>query len=307
MLVDAKRKQYTAGKLKKPKAITGNIKWIALEDKYFFAALVPSGPMASADLWSNKEVPAVSLSGRPGVQSFYVYVGPKSRYELMALDKGLEHIVDFGFFSIIAIPIFWLLKELFALTGNYGWSIILLTIVIRVPFLPLVSKSQRSMKKMQMVQPMVVEIKAKHKKNAEKMNQEVMALYKKYKVNPLGGCLPLLLQLPVFFALYKVLLAAIELRSAPWIFWIADLSQKDQFYVLPIVMGATMLLQQRMTPTSGDPKQQKIMQLMPIVFTFMFLWFPAGLVLYWLINNLLAIGQQYFINKNMATKSIEDF
>jgi len=306
VLVDAKRKEYTAGKLKKPKAVTGNLKWIALEDKYFFSALVPKGPMASADLWSYQDVPAISLSGRPGEQSFSVYVGPKRRYELMALDIGLESIVDFGFFSVIAIPIFWLLKELFAITGNYGWAIILLTIIIRVPFLPLVSKSQRSMKKMQMVQPKVLEIKAKYKKNPEQMNKEVMALYKKYKVNPLGGCLPLLLQLPVFFALYKVLLAAIELRSAPWIFWIADLSQKDPFYVLPLVMGATMFLQQKMTPTAGDPKQQKIMQLMPVIFTVMFLWFPSGLVLYWLINNLLAITQQYFINKSMATKSIEE-
>ncbi len=306
VLVDAKRKQYTAGKLKKPKSLTGNIKWIALEDKYFFAALVPAGPMASADLWSNKEVPAVSLSGRPGEQSFYVYVGPKSRYELMALDRGLEHIVDFGFFSMIAIPIFWLLKELFAITGNYGWAIILLTLIIRIPFLPLVSKSQRSMKKMQMVQPKVKDIRDKYKKNPEKMNSEVMALYKKYKVNPLGGCLPLLLQLPVFFALYKVLLAAIELRSAPWIFWITDLSMKDPYYVLPLVMGASMFFQMKMTPTAGDPKQQKIMQLMPVIFTVMFLWFPSGLVLYWLINNMLAITQQYFINKSMSNQSLEE-
>ncbi|MCK4910433.1 MAG: membrane protein insertase YidC [Thermodesulfovibrionales bacterium] len=306
VLVDAKRKQYTAGKLKKPKAVTGNIKWIALEDKYFFAALVPAGPMASADLWSYKDVPAVSLSGRPGEQSFYVYVGPKRRYELMDLDKGLEAIVDFGFFSMIAIPIFWLLKELFAITGNYGWSIILLTLIIRIPFLPLVSKSQRSMKKMQMVQPKVKDIRDKYKKNPEKMNAEVMALYKKYKVNPLGGCLPLLLQLPVFFALYKVLLAAIELRSAPWVFWIVDLSIKDPYYVLPLVMGVSMFFQMKMTPSAGDPKQQKIMQLMPVIFTFMFLWFPSGLVLYWLVNNMLAIGQQYYINKSMKDQSLEE-
>ena len=153
------------------------------------------------------------------------------------------------------------------------------------------------MKKMQSVQPLVLEIKNKHKNNPERMNQEVMGLYKKHKVNPLGGCLPLLLQLPVFFALYKVLLIAIELRGAAWLFWITDLSVKDPFYVLPVIMGGTMFLQQKMTPTAGDPKQQKILQWMPVIFTFMFLSFPSGLVLYWLINNLLAIGQQYFINK----------
>ena len=297
LLMDSDRDSFTPRKLKEPKVFTGNLKWIALEGKYFFSALVPREPMARADVWKQQDQPTIAFTGRPGEQSFLVYAGPKRRYELMELGVGLEHIVDFGFFSIIAVPIFWLLKQFYALTGNYGWAIIFLTIVIRVPFIPLVGKGQRSMKKMQSVQPLVLEIKNKYKNNPERMNQEVMGLYKKHKVNPLGGCLPLLLQLPVFFALYKVLLIAIELRGAAWLFWITDLSVKDPFYVLPVIMGGTMFLQQKMTPTAGDPKQQKILQWMPVIFTFMFLSFPSGLVLYWLINNLLAIGQQYFINK----------
>jgi len=279
LLVDSDRDEYTARKLKKPKSATGNLKWIALEDKYFFAAMVPDGPMARADVWRYQDSPAISFTARPGEQSFAVYAGPKQRYELMELGIGLEHIVDFGFFSVVAVPIFWLLKQMYAFTGNYGWAIILMTIIIRVPFLPLVQKGQKSMKKMQTVAPKVAEIKKKHKSNPEQMNKEVMALYKKYKVNPLGGCLPLLLQLPVFLALYQVLLKTIELRGAPWLFWVTDLSLKDPFYVLPIIMGGTMYLQQKLTPTAMDPKQAKLMQMLPIVFTFMFLWFPSGLVL----------------------------
>jgi YidC/Oxa1 family membrane protein insertase len=297
LLMDSDREEFKPRNLKEPKVFTGNLKWMAIEGKYFFSALVPRGPMAQADVWRYQDSSAISFTGRPGEQSFLVYAGPKQRYELMELGEGLEHIVDFGFFSVIAVPIFWLLKHLYGLVGNYGWSIVFLTIIIRIPFIPLVGKSQRSMKKMQQVQPKVMELKAKYKKNPEKLNQEVMALYKKYKVNPLGGCLPLLLQIPVFFALYKVLLIAIELRSAPWMFWITDLSQKDPYYVLPIIMGASMFLQQKLTPTAGDPKQQKIMQFMPVFFTFLFLSFPSGLVLYWMVNNFLSIVQQVMINR----------
>jgi YidC/Oxa1 family membrane protein insertase len=305
VLIEADRKEFTPRKLKEAKSFTGNFKWIALEDKYFFSALIPQDQMARADVWKYQDVPAISFTARPGEHAFYVFVGPKRRYELMALNKGLEHIVDYGFFSVIAVPLFWLLKQLFAYTGNYGWSIVLLTIIIRIPFLPLVGKGQRSMKRMQLVQPKVKELREKYKKQPDKLNKEVMNLYKKYKVNPIGGCLPLVLQIPVFFALYKVLLFAIELRDAHWLLWILDLSSKDPYYVLPIVMGATMFLQQKLSPAAGDPKQQKIMQLMPIFFTFLFLNFPSGLVLYWLVNNILAIIQQYFINKSMSNEDLE--
>ena len=195
------------------------------------------------------------------------------------------------------MPLFWVLKFFYKFFGNYGWSIIILTILIRIPFIPILNKSQQSMKKMSTIQPMMAEIKEKYKKDPQKMQKEITALYKKHKVNPIGGCLPMFLQIPVFIALYNVLLKAIELRGAPFILWIADMSIKDPYYIFPVVMGLSMLLQQKMTPSTMDPKQAKIMMFMPIVFTFMFLSFPAGLVLYWLVNNVLAIIQQYFVNK----------
>ncbi|UCE71538.1 MAG: membrane protein insertase YidC, partial [Nitrospiraceae bacterium] len=211
--------------------------------------------------------------------------------------KKLEHLVDFGWFAFVAMPLFWVLKYFYSFTGNYGWSIILLTIVTRVPFIPIMAKSQKSMKKMQKVQPLMAELKEKYKNDAAKLQKETMELYKKHKVNPIGGCLPMFLQIPVFIALFNVLQKAIELRGAPWIFWITDLSVKDPYYVLPIVMGLTMVLQQKMTPSAMDPKQAKIMMLMPIVFTFMFLSFASGLVLYWLVNNILGIAQQFHTNR----------
>ncbi len=173
----------------------------------------------------------------------------------------------------------------------------LLTIIVRVPFIPIVNKGQRSMKRLQKVQPLMQQIREQHKKDPKRMQSEMMNLYKKHKVNPLGGCLPMLLQIPVFFALYKVLMVAIELREAPWVFWIIDLSAKDPLYILPLVMGASMFLQQKMTPTAGDPRQQKIMMFMPVIFKVLFNNFASGLVLYWLVNNLLSIGQQIYVNK----------
>lgn len=231
-----------------------------------------------------------------GVNDYYVYIGPKEYDNLKKLGVGLEHIVDFGFFSIIAMPLFWVLKQFYSISNNYGVAIIILTTVVRIPFIPLINKSQESMKKMQDIQPRMAEVKEKYKNDPQKMQKETMELYKKHKVNPLGGCLPMLLQIPVFFALYKVLLIAIELRDAPFMFWIHDLSVKDPYYVLPVIMGVTMVIQQKMTPSTMEPMQQKIMMLMPVVFTFMFLSFPSGLVVYWLINNVLSIAQQFYVN-----------
>jgi YidC/Oxa1 family membrane protein insertase len=242
----------------------------------------------------------IAMELKEGVNKYMLYAGPKDIDQLAALHLGLEHIVDFGFFSIIARPIFWLLKFINSFIGNYGWSIIILTIVLRIPFIPLLNKGQKSMKKLQELQPKMAEIKEKYKKDPQRMQREMMELYKRYKVNPMGGCLPMLLQIPFFFALYKVLLVSIELRGAPFILWIHDLSVKDPYYVLPIVMGITMLAQQKMTPTSADPSQAKIMMFMPVIFTFMFLNFSSGLVLYWLVSNLLSIVQQFFVN--MAVK-----
>ncbi len=296
-LDEVDRKEIKPNKLQGTRLHTGNIKWIALEDKYFFSSIVPVTELQTVKTWKYQDSAAISFIGKPGVNKLMVYAGPKVIDDLKGLGVGLEHIVDFGFFSIIARPIFWLLKRFHALVGNWGWAIVILTIVIRIPFIPLVNKGQRSMKKLQMVQPKMQEIREKHKNDPKRMQQETMELYKKHKVNPVGGCLPMLLQIPVFFALYKVLLIAIELRSAPWAFWITDLSQKDPFYVLPIVMGISMVAQQKMTPSAGDPRQRKLMMFMPVVFTFLFLNFASGLVLYWLVNNLLSIAQQVYVNR----------
>jgi len=209
----------------------------------------------------------------------------------------LDKSINLGWFGIIAKPLLIILKFFYSFTRNYGVAIILLTFLIKIIFHPLSIKSFKSMKEMQRLQPMIKEIKEKYKNDKERMNKEVMELYKRYRVNPLGGCLPMLIQFPVFIALYNALLNSIELRHTPFILWIKDLSAKDPYYVTPIIMGVTMLIQQRMTPHTGDPTQEKIMYIMPIVFTIMFLNFPSGLVLYWLVNNILSIGQQYFINK----------
>ncbi|MEE8329457.1 MAG: membrane protein insertase YidC [Thermodesulfovibrionia bacterium] len=287
----------------------GDILWIAQEDKYFTSALVSVNRDNDAIIWTwekngrnitrGAEI-AYKVTGKKG--EFLLYAGPKKYDILKTLGVGLEHIVDFGFFSIISKPLFWVLMLFYNIIGNYGWAIILLTIVVRIPFIPLVHKGHKSMKKLQAVQPHMAAIKEKYKKDPQKLQKETMALYKKHKVNPMGGCLPMLIQLPVFFALYKILLIAIELRGAPFILWITDLSEKDPYYIFPIVMGLTMVIQQKMTPSGMDPRQAKIMMLMPIFFTFLFLSFPSGLVIYWLTSNLLSITQQYFDNKR-AKKS----
>ncbi len=300
ILKDSDRIELEAKKLKEVVTYQGGLKWIAQEDKYFFAGIVPVTPMAEAKVWKiQDDTSVVAFKGKSGVNNFLVYAGPKEHDRLKLLNVGLEHIIDFGFFSIISRPLFWLLKIFNQFIGNYGWAIILLTIVTRIPFIPLINKSQQSMKKMQEIQPRLAELKEKYKKDQKRLQQETMELYKKYKVNPLGGCLPMLLQIPVFFALYKILSIAIELRGAPFMLWITDLSVKDPYYILPIVMGVTMVLQQRMTPAT-DPKQQKIMMIMPVVFTFMFLSFASGLVLYWLVNNILSIVQQFYVNRKLA-------
>lgn len=295
VLADTTRHELTSKKLTESKSYSGAIKWVAREDKYFFAAIAPKGKAEEARAWLAGGADSVSLKS-PSGGSFLIYAGPKEHDSLKALGVGLEHIVDFGFFSIIARPLFWILKMLYSLVHNWGWAIVMLTIVARVPFIPIVNKGQRAMKRLQEVQPRMQEIREKYKKDPQRMQAEMTELYKKHKVNPVSGCLPMLLQIPVFFALYKVLMVAIELRGAPFMLWITDLSVKDPYYVLPIIMGVTMLVQQKMTPSAGDPTQQKIMMIMPIVFTFLFLGFASGLVLYWLVNNVLAIAQQMYVN-----------
>jgi YidC/Oxa1 family membrane protein insertase len=312
VLQDTDRIELAHGQLEKPESYTGGIRWVAREDKYFFAALVPLSPVEEARIAPVDSAAIPMLRSGSGSNSFILYAGPKEYERLQSLNVGLEHIIDFGFFSIIARPLFWVLKLFYDLIGNYGWAIVLLTIIVRIPFIPLVNKSQKSMKKMQEIQPKMAEVREKFKKDPQRMQKEMMELYKSHKVNPLGGCLPILLQIPVFFALYKILLTAIELRGAPFMLWIQDLSAPDTLFghipaaipliggfavgPLPILMGATMLIQQKMTPTTLDPMQNRLMMLMPIIFTFLFLNFASGLVLYWLMNNIFSIAQQFYVN-----------
>lgn len=298
ILKDLDRIEFKAKELDTPKIIEGKIRWIALEDKYFFSGLVLSGA-SKARVWRTDK-PMVAIEAKGPVSEYKLYAGPKEHDRLKATGLGLEHIIDFGFFSIVARPIFWILKSLYKIIGNYGWAIVALSILIRIPFTPLIARGQKSMKKLQELQPKLEEIRRKYKDDPKRLQLETMELYKKYKVNPFGGCLPILIQLPVFFALYKVLAIAIELRGAPFMLWIKDLSQKDPYYVLPVLMGATMIIQQVLTPSGGDPRQKKLMLFMSGAFTLLFLSFPSGLVLYWLTTNILGIIHQIYLNRQTS-------
>lgn len=298
VLIEADRKEFDATGLKSASVFKGAVKWIAQEDKYFFSALVPKSTIDEARVIpkNNDSLAVIKTSGQ--INQFMLYVGPKEMDTLKQYKVGLEHIVDLGWFSIIARPLFWVLKFFNGFTHNYGYAIILIAIATRIPFIPLINKGQESMKKLAMIQPRMNEIKEKYKNDPQRMQKEVMELYKQHKVNPVGGCLPMLAQIPVFIALFNILRQSIELRGAPFALWITDLSAKDPYYVLPIVMGATTFLQQKMTPsTTTDPMQQKMMLMMPIVFTFIFLTMPSGVVLYWTVGNLLAIAQQFYMNQ----------
>ncbi|RMR44283.1 Membrane protein insertase YidC [Pseudomonas amygdali pv. mori] len=288
--------------------------WVAWLQHYFVTAWIPDHNATNAvqtrkDSQGNYIIGFTSptLSVAPGAQgetSATLYAGPKSQAVLKELSPGLELTVDYGFLWFIAQPIFWLLQHIHAILGNWGWSIIVLTMLIKGLFFPLSAASYKSMARMRAVAPKLALLKEQHGDDRQKMSQAMMELYKKEKINPLGGCLPILVQMPVFLSLYWVLLESVEMRQAPWILWITDLSIKDPFFILPIIMGATMFIQQRLNPTPPDPMQAKVMKMMPIILTFFFLWFPAGLVLYWVVNNTLSIAQQAYITRKIeaATK-----
>ena len=288
---------------------SGNIGWTSFEDKYFIKALVPVSETGEKNVFLEKrenyiqnrlEIRNQEVPPGKGIQlKFLGYFGPRDTDILKNVGYKLDEAVDFGFFHIIAKPLLEVLKFFNTFVGNYGWSIIILTVLIKILFWPLTQKSYTSMKAMQKVQPEMAKIRVKYKHDKARLNKEVMDLYRKYKVNPLGGCLPMVIQIPVFFALYKVLLEDIGLRHAPFMFWLQDLSAKDPYYITPVVMGITMFVQQKLTPTTMDSTQAKILQYMPLIFTFMFLSFPSGLVIYWLVNNLLTILQQYLINRKV--------
>jgi YidC/Oxa1 family membrane protein insertase len=320
-LINGDRKEVALGKVDKETVMAGKIQWGALADTYFMEALIPLEEQQTVSLKLSKPSPEnlkMSFVSSPltltpeGEKQFHyaLYFGPKDTQVLQPLGFELDRAVHFGFFDIIAKPLLWVLRFFNGFFNNYGWSIIVLTILIKILFAPLTHKSYKSMKDMQKLQPKIAKIREKYKDNREKLNQETMALYKTYKVNPMGGCLPMVIQIPVFFALYSLLGYAIELRHAPFLLWINDLSAPDRLSigiqlpyvgngipVLTLLMGASMFIQQKMTPTTGDPTQAKMMLFLPVVFTFMFINFAAGLVLYWLVNNVLSIGQQYYINK----------
>ncbi len=282
---------------------SGDLQWVAFQNKYFGSALIPQQGTKNGLVFKEKDQVFVGLEFE-SVQSAasaknLFYAGTK---ELEILeDKGhhLVRMIDYGWFgnkfAFLVKPLLKVLAFFYGLTQNYGWSIIFMTCCIKLLFSPLTHKSFKSMKGMQKVQPYVKIIQERNKDDRQKMNEEMMQLYKKHKVNPVGGCLPMLLQIPVFIALYHALFFSIELRGAPFMLWVTDLSVADPYYVFPVLMGATMFLQQRLTPSMGDPMQQKIMMFLPIVFTFLFISFPAGLVIYWTVNNLLTITQQYYI------------
>ncbi|PNG13488.1 membrane protein insertase YidC [Stutzerimonas stutzeri] len=284
--------------------------WIAWLQHYFVTAWIPPADQTNQvqtrkDSQGNYIIgftgPAVSVApGSQGETSATLYAGPKSQDQLEQLSPGLRLTVDYGILWFIAQPIFWLLQHIHALLGNWGWSIIALTVIIKLAFFPLSAASYKSMARMRAVSPKMQALKEQFGDDRQKMSQAMMELYKKEKINPLGGCLPILVQMPVFLSLYWVLLESVEMRQAPWMFWITDLSIKDPFFILPIIMGLTMFIQQQLNPTPPDPMQAKVMKLLPIIFTFFFLWFPAGLVLYWVVNNCLSIAQQWYITRKIT-------
>lgn len=287
------------------KIYSNSIVWSGHVTKYFLSIVSPGESAKQIQIQKidnsiqNKFIsPFVSLEPGQKTSFKYVsYVGPKDYDLLKSVGHQFEFAKDYGFFAVLAKPLMHVLKFFYGFLGNYGLAIILLTICIKIIFWPLTQKSYKSMKGMQKLQPEMQKLREKYGNDKQRLNQEMMTFYKENKVNPMGGCLPMLIQIPVFFALYQVLLGAIELRHAPFMFWIADLSAKDPYYITPLIMGGTMFLQQKMTPTNMDPNQAKIMLMMPVIFTFLFLNFPSGLVIYWMVNNLLTILQQYLIKR----------
>jgi YidC/Oxa1 family membrane protein insertase len=296
-------------KKKLPYPKTSNDGWIAMVQHYFVAAVVPPQKVAREfyttkldnGLYSAGVILPVGTvePGATAVQSVTLYVGPQEQESLAKLATGLDLTVDYGWLTVIAAPLFWVLKQIHAWAHNWGVAIILLTVLIKLFFYPLSAASYRSMAKMRVVAPKLQKLKEQYGDDRQRMNQAMMELYKTEKINPLGGCLPILVQIPVFISLYWVLLASVELRHAPFMLWINDLSAPDPIFILPVLMGATMIIQTRLNPEPPDPIQAKIMKIMPIAFSVFFFFFPAGLVLYWLVNNILSIAQQWQITRTM--------
>lgn len=325
-LVSGSLEQVQAKDIEDKDTYTGEIGWFALESRYFMTSAVPRGGPAGRvhlavspeEVLENRFIgPEETVApGEAKTLQYDLFFGPKSVSLLRSYDNGLARAINFGWFDFLAKPILWIMNQIYKVLPNYGVAIIILTIFIKILLWPLGNKSYKSMAEMKKLQPLMAEIREKYKDDKQKMNEELMGLYRIYKVNPVGGCLPMILQIPVFFAFYRMLYEAIELRHAPFVGWIHDLSAPDRLFrfdfsipfmeppygipVLTIVMGATMFLQQKMSPPPGDPSQAKMMMFMPLMFTVIFINFSSGLVLYWLVNNVLSIGQQYYVTKKAA-------
>jgi len=318
-MVDGQVKEIKAKKFKKEELLlSGDIQWFGsstgeknTQDKmrkpFFVSLIVPKekedmrlgiGMKDEEVVYSRIVHPARSISeGAEAVYTYQIYLGPKVIDFLKELNVGAEKVIRYGWFTPIAKILLLFIGFTHKITKNYGVDIVIISVLLKILFWPLTKKSYVSMKEMQKVQPEMAMLREKYKDDKTRLNREMMDLYKRRKVNPLGGCLPMVVQIPIFFALYWALMGSIELRHAAFIFWLKDLSYRDPIYISPILMGASMVWQQKMTPAVGDPRQAKMMMIMPIVFTFLFLSFPAGLVIYWLVTNILTIGQQYLINK----------
>ncbi len=295
-------------------ATTGADGWVAMVQHYFASAWLPdngSGAKLPREFYTGKVDANTYSVGMflpvgevaPGTTKAFdaqLFAGPQEENKLAALAPGLELVKDYGYFKIIAEPLFWLLTKLHGLLGNWGWSIVALVVLLKIAFFWLNASAYRSMAKMKAINPRIMELRERLKDKPQQMQQEMMRIYREEKVNPLGGCLPIVAQMPFFIALYWVLLSSVEMRNAPWIGWITDLSAIDPFYILPLLRTGTSLLQTWLNPTPPDPVQAKMMWIMPLVFSVMFFFFPAGLVLYWLTNNILSIAQQYVINKQLG-------
>lgn len=323
-LINNSLQQIKAKKIKDKNIYTGTLEWVTVQDRYFMSSIIATKPVEASmrlflsqdDMLLEAQYMQPETVIQPGMQHGYEYklfFGPKNTKILKQCGYNLSKAIDFGIFDFIAKPCLWFMNFLYSIIPNYGVAIIILTIVTKLILWPLGTKSYKSMAEMKKIQPLMTEIREKYKNDKKKMNEQIMSLYKTYKVNPVAGCLPMIVQLPVFFALYRMLYEAIELRHAHFFGWITDLSAPDRLFdfnfsiplmqppygipVLTIIMGATMFLQQQMSPSVGDPAQAKMMKFMPIIFTAIFINFSSGLVLYWLINNILSIAQQHYITK----------
>jgi YidC/Oxa1 family membrane protein insertase len=284
--------------------------WIAMVQHYFASAWLVNTPQprefrtakVSDNLYSVAMVLPMGevAPGASKTQDAQLYAGPQEENKLATLAQGLDLVKDYGWFTILAKPLFWVLDQLYKLLGNWGWSIVALVVLLKIAFYWLNAKAYSSMAKMKAINPKVMAMRERYKDKPQQMQQEMMRIYREEKVNPLGGCLPILVQMPFFIALYWVLLSSVEMRNAPWIGWIQDLSAIDPYFILPLLMTASTMFQTWLNPTPPDPVQARMMWIMPLVFSVMFFFFPAGLVLYWLTNNLLSIAQQWFINKRLG-------